>query len=77
MSFESGEDLEMIMGRRLVEHMERSKIWLVLSPYWLKIGPCPTKCDSKDLMLAIRSTLVVLSNLKQKGIFFELKFHWM
>ncbi|KAK5792992.1 hypothetical protein PVK06_034126 [Gossypium arboreum] len=68
-SFEEEDDLEMIMdGRpwffkrqliifdRLKEAIERSKIKLVSSPFWLRVGSCPPECEMKDLMHAIGST---------------------
>ncbi|PPD92715.1 hypothetical protein GOBAR_DD10347 [Gossypium barbadense] len=58
-SFECEDDLEMIMeGRpwpfrrviffyRLRNPIDRSKLRLVLSPFWLKINPCSPKFDKK------------------------------
>lgn len=68
-SFEDKEDLEQILeGRpwhfrkqliiieRLAQPIERHKIILVHSPFWLKAGPCPSECDKKDLIHAVGST---------------------
>lgn len=62
-SFENKDDLEMIMERqpclfrrqlvifeRLKSPIERINIQLILSLFWLKIGPCPLECDKKDLI---------------------------
>ncbi|KAH1082553.1 hypothetical protein J1N35_022314 [Gossypium stocksii] len=62
-SFKDEEYLEQIMeGRpwlfrkqvvildRITKLMEWSKIKLVSSSFWIKIGPCPPKYDKKDLM---------------------------
>ncbi|PPS01723.1 hypothetical protein GOBAR_AA18948 [Gossypium barbadense] len=78
-SFEDEDDLEMIMeGRpwlfrkqliifdRLKEATKRRNIKLVFSQFWLKIGPCPSECEKKDLMHAIGSTFggVMRSEIK-------------
>ncbi|MBA0822173.1 hypothetical protein Goarm_018987, partial [Gossypium armourianum] len=34
----------------------RSKIKLIFSPFWLRIGLCPPECEKKDLMHAVGST---------------------
>ncbi|MBA0814319.1 hypothetical protein Gohar_020158 [Gossypium harknessii] len=65
-SFEDEDDLEHIMeGRpwffqqqliifdRLLKSVERNKIRLVYSLFWLKFGSCPPECDKKDLMHAL------------------------
>ncbi|MBA0580834.1 hypothetical protein Gorai_023035 [Gossypium raimondii] len=36
------------------------------SPFWLKIGPCPSECDKKDLMHAIESTFGGIMRLEIK-----------
>ncbi|MFQ6642763.1 hypothetical protein Gotur_017531, partial [Gossypium turneri] len=41
---------------QLLKSIERNKIRLVYSPFWLKFGPCPPECDKKDLMHAVGST---------------------
>ncbi|KAG8483158.1 hypothetical protein CXB51_022103 [Gossypium anomalum] len=78
-SFEDEEDPEQIMeGRlwffrkqlllfdRITEPMEWGKIRLVTSPFWIKIGPCPPKCDKKNLMHTVGSTFegVIRSEIK-------------
>ncbi|MBA0869971.1 hypothetical protein Goshw_005934 [Gossypium schwendimanii] len=47
--------------------MERSKIRLVASPFWVKVGHFPLECDQKDLMLAIVSTFGGVFRSKVKG----------
>lgn len=67
--FEAEEDLEVVMkGRpwlfqkqlivfdRLTETVDREKIQLVESPYWIKIGSYPLECDCKYLMHVVGST---------------------
>ncbi|MBA0798368.1 hypothetical protein Gohar_008961 [Gossypium harknessii] len=41
---------------RLLESIERRKIKLIISPFWIKVGPCPSEYERKDLMHAIGST---------------------
>lgn len=62
----------MVVFGRLSEPMERSQIKLVETPYWLKIGPCPSKCDKKDLMHAMSSTFGVVMRYEIKGDFYRL-----
>ncbi|KAK5833590.1 hypothetical protein PVK06_017438 [Gossypium arboreum] len=81
-SFENEDDLETILeGQpwifpmqlvifdRLENPIERSKIRLVLSLYWIKIRSCPLKNDKKDLMHAIGSTFGRVIKLEVKGDF--------
>ncbi|KAH1057101.1 hypothetical protein J1N35_035166 [Gossypium stocksii] len=56
-----------------VNPIERSKIRLVLSPFWIKVGPCLPGCDKKDLMHAIGSTFGGVLRSKVKGDFCWLK----
>lgn len=68
-TFEEENDLELILGGRpwffrrqlvvfdkLLHSTEKNKIQLLISSFWVKIGPCPSKFDRKDLIHAIRST---------------------
>lgn len=41
---------------KLNEPIERNKIKLVLSPFWVKTGPCPLEYDKKDFIHAIGSS---------------------
>lgn len=88
--FEDKEDLKSILeGRqwffrkhliifyRLLESMERRKVKLVMSPFWVKVSPCPPECDKKDLMHVVGILLVGYYILKSKGIFVELEFNLM
>lgn len=56
--FESEEDMEVVLeGRpwlfrrqfivfdRLKEAVDRENVSLFSSPFWIKVGPCPTECD--------------------------------
>ncbi|MBA0828290.1 hypothetical protein Goarm_012982 [Gossypium armourianum] len=67
--FEEEEDLEtilkgqplffrrnLIIFYRLLKSMERRKIKLIMSPFFIKVGPCPPEYDKKDLMNAVGST---------------------
>lgn len=47
--------------------MERSKIKLVKTPYWLKINLCPPECDKDDLIHAVGATLEEVLKLVSKG----------
>lgn len=84
--FEEEEDLELILkGRswlfrkhlivfeRLSAPIERSKIRLQLSPFWIKIGSCPQKCEKKDLMHAIGMMFGGLLRSEVKGDFCRIK----
>ncbi|KAH1063903.1 hypothetical protein J1N35_028890 [Gossypium stocksii] len=79
-SFDSEEDLELIMeGRpwlfrkslilfeRLCSAIEREKIQLISSPFWLKIGSCSPEFDKKDLSHEIGSTFRGLIRSKING----------
>lgn len=56
-----------------MELIERSKIRLVLSTYWLKVGPCPSECVRKDLMHVIGSTFGGVIRFETKGDFCQIK----
>ncbi|MBA0797756.1 hypothetical protein Gohar_008419 [Gossypium harknessii] len=54
--------------------IERDKVRLVLSPFWLKIGQCPPECDKKDLMHAIEYSIFRgVIRLEVKGEFCYLR----
>ncbi|MBA0877237.1 hypothetical protein Goshw_005153 [Gossypium schwendimanii] len=68
-TFDDEKDLELILAgrswlfrrnlvifKKLDKAMERSNLYLVEFPFWLKIGPCPLECENKDLTHAIGST---------------------
>lgn len=46
----------MVLFERLVRETNRRQVRLVHTPFWLKVGPCPPKCDKKDLLHVIGST---------------------
>lgn len=84
--FEEEEDLELILKAKpwffqkqlinfdiLHEPIERSKIKLVTSPLWLKVGPCLLECDKKDLMRAVGSAFGGILRFEIKGDFFSIK----
>lgn len=50
--------------------MERSKVKLIISPFWIKVGVCPPECDMKDLIHAIGSTFGGILGSKEKVGFF-------
>ncbi|MBA0855996.1 hypothetical protein Goshw_021975 [Gossypium schwendimanii] len=54
---------------RLLESIERRKIKLIISPFWIKVGPCPPEYERKDLMHAIGSTFGGVSRSESKGDF--------
>lgn len=58
---------QLVIFDRLLETIERCKIGLLMSPFWVKVGPCPPKCDRKDLTYAIGSTFedVLRSEVKE------------
>ncbi|KAH1082045.1 hypothetical protein J1N35_021806 [Gossypium stocksii] len=79
-SFKDEDDLEQIMdGRpwffrkqliifdRLLKSVERNKIQLVYSLFWLKVVSCPPKCDKKDLMRAVGFTFGGVIQLEIKA----------
>lgn len=85
-SFEVEEDLDSVMKGRswlfrkqlilfnqLSEPAKRRKIHLATSSFWLKIEPCPPKCDRKDLMHAIRSTFEGIIRSEIKNDFCQIK----
>lgn len=46
---------------------------LISSPFWLKAGPCPTKCDKKDLMHAIGLTFGGLTSFESTDEYCQLR----
>lgn len=58
---------KVILFDRLKEPMERKKIRLICSPFWVKVGSCPPECECKDLMHAIRFTFGGLLHSEEKG----------
>ncbi|MBA0809184.1 hypothetical protein Gohar_024856 [Gossypium harknessii] len=88
-SFKDEDDLEHIMEGRpwffrkqliifdwLLKSVERNKIQLVYSPFWLKFGPCPPECYKKDLIHAIGSTFggIFVSSNGQGKIWLSFKY---
>lgn len=53
--------------------MDKNKIHLVKSPFWVKISPCSSKCDKKYLMHAIGATFEGLLRAKEMGDFCRIK----
>ncbi|MBA0832542.1 hypothetical protein Goarm_016930 [Gossypium armourianum] len=85
-AFNDDNDLELIMDGRpwlfckqiiifvlLTAPIERSQIWLVTSPVWLKIGSCPPDCDKKDLLYAFGMTFGGVIRFEFKGDFCRLR----
>lgn len=60
---------QLVLFKKIVDPIERKKIRLTMFPYWVKVGPCPPKCDRKDLAHAIGSTFGGLINKESKGVF--------
>lgn len=61
-NFDSEEDLKVVLeGRpwlfrwqliifeRLLQPINQSQIHLVMSPFWIKVGSCPSECNRKRL----------------------------
>lgn len=84
-SFENEGDLKLIMEgqpwlfrkqiivfERLTIAIERKKIHLNMSPFWLKIGTCPYECDKKDSLHAIGFMFVGLIRSEVKEEFYHL-----
>ncbi|KAH1047986.1 hypothetical protein J1N35_038770 [Gossypium stocksii] len=85
-SFEDDEDLEQILEGclwlflkqliifdRLLQLIERNKIRLIHSPFWVKISPCPPECDKKDLMHTVGSTFGGVIRAEIKGEFCRIR----
>lgn len=85
-SFEDENDLETVMEgspwlfrkkvvifERFYGPMDRNKVCLVYSPFWLKIGPCPSKCDKKDLMHALVQLLVDFNDRRLRATIVDCK----
>ncbi|KAH1097420.1 hypothetical protein J1N35_014341 [Gossypium stocksii] len=58
---------QLIIFEKLKKAIEMSKIKLVLSMFWLKIGSCLPEYEKKDLMHAIDSTFGEVPRSKIKG----------
>lgn len=58
---------KVVLFDRITEAMDRKKIRLLMSPYWVRIGPYPPECDPKELMYAIDSTFDSLLRSKVKS----------
>ncbi|PPD86454.1 hypothetical protein GOBAR_DD16607 [Gossypium barbadense] len=74
-SFEDENDLPWLFRRQLIifdrlkEATKRSKIKLIFSPFWLRIGPCPPECEKKNLMHVVGSTFggILRSEIKNEA----------
>lgn len=55
------------------EPTERKKIKLTSSLYWVKVGPCPSECERKDLMHATGSIFNGLMRAEEKGDYCRIK----
>lgn len=64
---------QLIVFDRLVESIEHSKLHLVMTPLWFKIGPCPPKFDQKDLMHVIGSMFEGLLQCEDKKEYCRIK----
>lgn len=84
--FESEEDIEVVLEgwawlfrrylivfEHLMESKNRDNIRLISSPFWIKVDPCPIKCDRKDLINAISSTFGGLIRPKSKDEYYRLR----
>lgn len=47
---------QVVLFERLTDPIKGSKIRLVMSPFWIKLGPCPPECDKEDLMSVVCTT---------------------
>lgn len=64
--------MNLILFDRLLEPVERKKIKLDSSPFWLKVGLCPFECGFKDLMQAIEVTFGGVIRAKSKGDYWRI-----
>lgn len=64
---------QLVMFNRLTKPMTRSKVRLVLSTFWAKVGLYPPECDREELMQAINSTFGRVLSLKTKGVFSRMR----
>lgn len=64
---------QLILFDRLSVLMGRNQIRLVWLPFWMKIGPCPPKCERKDLIYAIGSTFGGVLQSEEKWKFCRLR----
>lgn len=64
---------QIIIFDKLKQFVEWKNINLVHSPFWIKVGLYPPKCDMKDLMYAIGSTFGGILRSKDKGEFCRIK----
>lgn len=58
---------QLVLMERLLDPIQRNQVQLVMSPIWLKIGPCSPECDKKDLMHEVGSTFGGLKRSKTVG----------
>lgn len=64
---------QLILFERLLEPVDRQKLKLVMTPLWVKIGPCPPEFDKKDLMHAVGSTFGGLLSSEINGEFCRIR----
>lgn len=65
---------QLVIFDRLTNPIERQKLRLTKSPFWLKVGPCPLEYDQKDLMhAAVGSTFRGILQFEEKGEFCRIK----
>lgn len=63
----------LVLFARFMEPTKTKKIQLYKSPFWLKVDPCPSECDRKDLMHAIGSSFESILGVESKGDFFRIR----
>lgn len=61
---------QLIVFEWLINPMDRTRIKQILSPFWMKIGPCPPGCGKQDLVSAAGQTFGGGERSEIKGDFY-------
>lgn len=64
---------KLVLLERLTSLLDRDLIRLVRSSFWVKVGPCPLKCDKKDLMHVFVLTFGGLLRAEEARDFYHIK----
>lgn len=62
-----------VLFERLVQETERYNLQLTTSPFWLKIDPCLSECEKKDLMHAVGTSFGGILSADEKGDYCRIK----
>lgn len=60
---------QLILFQRIWGSIDRSKLHLAVSLFWLKVGHCTPECDRQDLVRAIGATFEGAVGFEVKGDF--------